>query len=458
MFSKTTRRRSCAALMATVGATAGLVATGAVASAGGKVTLVFTSDYDGSDSLDNWISAAAKVFEKAHPNVTVTIRNIATASESTYYAKLDLAERSSLTAPDISYEDSFLVQSDAAAGYIRALPQLTSDPEWKDQYPVFHSMTEYNGVPYGMMIETDVQQLYYDMPLFKKAGLPTSWQPRTWADIIAAAKAVKAHDPGVTPLWIYTGTPMGEGSSFFGFEVILAGTNDRLYNSTTKKWETGGPGFNAVFNFLETLHKDGLTEDAGYWSNPNGGNVVSTVLMPQQQVAIDMDGSWVSTTWLPGSSKPWPQAYKTYNVADWPTENGQGAGVTNQSGGWTLAVPAKSPNAALAVKFIEAATSPSLLANFDGVSGQLPVEPNVANNPAFKNLVKDDPLFLKAATYVAHTTYRPGFGPYAQISADIAAITGQISLGQVSAAQAEKEYARDVTQAAGAGHTQMMGS
>ena len=304
MFSKATRRRSGAALMAAVGATAGLVATGAAASAAGKVTLVFTSQYNGNNSLDNWITAAAKVFEKTHPNVTVAIRNIVTDSESTYYAKLDLAERSSSTTPDISYEDSFLVQSDAAAGYIRALPQLTSNPEWKNQYSVFHSMTEYNGVPYGMMIETDVQQLYYDMALFKKAGLPTNWQPKTWADIITAAKAIKAHDPGVTPLWIYTGTPMGEASSFRGFEVLLGGTNDWLYNSATKKWETGGPGFNAVFNFLETLQKDGLTESANYWSNPNGGNTVATQLIPQQQVGIDMDGSWVSTFWLPG----WEQA------------------------------------------------------------------------------------------------------------------------------------------------------
>ena len=458
MFSKATRRRSCAALMAAVGATAGLVATGAAASAGGKVTLVFTSQYNGNNTWTTGLPPPPRVFEKSHPNVTVDIRNIVTNSESTYYAKLDLAERSSSTTPDISYEDSFLVQSDAAAGYIRALPQLTSDPEWKNQYPVFHSMTEYNGVPYGMMIETDVQQLYYDMPLFKKAGLPTNWQPKTWADIITAAKAIKAKDPGVTPLWIYTGTPMGEASSFRGFEVLLGGTNDWLYNDATKKWETGGPGFNAVFNFLETLHSDGLTESTSDWSNPNGGNTVDEQLMPSQQVGIDMDGSWVSTFWLPGGSKPWPQAYQTYNVADWPTENGQGAGVTNESGGWTLAVPAKSPNSALAVQFIEAATTPSLLANFDGVSGQLPVEPNVANNPTFKNLVKDDPLFVKATTYVAHTTYRPGFGPYTQISADIAAITGQISLGQLTAAQAEKEYAQDVTQAAGAKNTQKMSS
>jgi multiple sugar transport system substrate-binding protein len=309
-----------------------------------------------------------------------------------------------------------------------------------------------------MMVETDVQQLYYDKSLFKKAGLPTTWQPKSWADIITAAKAIKAHDAGIIPLWIYTGTPLGEASSFRGFEVLLGGTHDWLYDGTTKKWETGGPGFNAVFNFLETLHADGLEEGTSYWSNPNGGTTVAEQLMPTQQVAIDMDGSWVSTEWEPSGPKPWSAGFASYNVADWPTENGQGAGVTNESGGWTLAVPSKSPNAALALQFIETATSPSLLASFDGITGQLPVEPNVANSPTFLNDIKGDPLFQKATTYVAHTTYRPGFGPYTQISADIAEITGQVSLGQVTAAQAEATYAKDVVQAAGAGNTEKMSS
>jgi len=39
-------------------------------------------------------------------------------------------------------------------------------------------MTEYNGTPYAMMIETDVQQLYYDKALFKKADCPRTGNPR----------------------------------------------------------------------------------------------------------------------------------------------------------------------------------------------------------------------------------------------------------------------------------------
>jgi multiple sugar transport system substrate-binding protein len=350
------------------------------------------------------------------------------------------------------------VKSDAAAGYLTPLPQLKSFSEFKDLYSSFQQMTEVNGTPYSMMVESDVQQLYYDTGIFAKAGLPATWKPTNLNSILTAAEAIKAKDPSVIPLWIYTGTPLGEASSFRGFQVLLDGTSDALYNYKTDKWETGGPGFNQVFNFLAELHSKGLEEGTSYWSNPNAGTVVNTQLMPAQKVGIALDGSWVSTEWLPGGARPWPAGFKTYKVADVPTANGQAPGVTNLSGGWSLAVPAKATNKQLSLEFIETATSPALLAKFDGVTGQLPVENNVATDPAFTSLIADDPLFQQAVTYATHTNYRPGFGPYNQITADIAAITGSISLGQLTAAQAEQEYASDVTSAAGASHVQKMSS
>ncbi len=446
-----------AAGVATVMMAAGCSGGGNSAGSGsGPVTLTITGDYGSSsfDVTDDWWKAAAAAFKKTHPNVTVKIQNIVTTSESTYYAKLDLLERSSATSPNIVYEDSFLVKSDAAAGYLAPLPQLKSFSEYKAEYPTFQAMTEYNGTPYSMMSETDVQQLYYDHSLFAKAGLPSTWKPTSLNDILTAAEAIKAKDPGAIPLWIYTGTPLGEASSFRGFEVLLAGTASSLYDTKTSKWETGGPGFDEVFNFLQAVHQKGLEESTSYWSNPAAGTVLNTQLMPAQNVGIALDGSWVSTEWLPGNAKPWSAGFTDYGVANVPTANGQSPGVTNQSGGWSLAVPAKSSNQQLALEFIETADNPTLLANFEATSGQIPVESNVASSPAFTSKIKDDPLFGTAVTYAQHTTYRPGFGPYNQISADIAQITGQISLGQLTAAQAEKAYASDVTKAAGASSTE----
>jgi multiple sugar transport system substrate-binding protein len=422
----------------------------------GPVTLTVTGWYGNNTStqMDAWWNAAAAAFKKTHPNVTVKIDNIVTSSESTYYSKLDLMERSSSTSPNLVYEDSFLVDSDAAAGYLAPLPQLKNFAEWQGQYPTFKSMTEYNGVPYAMMTETDAEQVYFDKALLAKAGLPANWKPTSLNSILTAAEAIKAKDPGVIPLWIYTGTPLGEATSFRGFELELDGTSSQLYDTATGKWETGGPGFDQVFNFLQELHSKGLEEPTSDWSTPTGGTIVNTQLMPAQQVAMVIDGSWVSSEWQPGGAKPWSAGDTTYSVADIPTASGQAPGVTNLSGGWSLAIPAKSSNQSLAYQFLETANSPSLLATYDGTTGQIPVEGNVASNPTFTSAIKSDPLFQQAVSYAAHTNYRPAFGPYNQISTDIAQITGEISLGQLTAAQAEAQYASDVTQAAGPGNTQ----
>jgi multiple sugar transport system substrate-binding protein len=457
-FRTAGRRRTTIGLtgVALVAALAASACGGSSSSSNGKETLTITGQYSGptSNTLVNWWKAAAAEFKKTHPNVTVKINNIVTTSESTYYSKLDLLERSSSTSPNVVYEDSFLVQSDAAAGYLAPLPQLKNFSEWKDLYPTFQKVTEYKGTPYSMMTETDVQQVYFDKALLQKAGLPANWKPTTLNSILTAAEAIKAKDPGVIPLWVYTGTPLGEASSFRGFQVLLLGTNSRLYDSKTGKWETGGAGFDQVFNFLAELHSKGLEEPTSDWSNPNAGTVLNSQLMPAQKVAMAIDGSWVSTQWLPGEASPWKAGFSTYSVADVPTANGQAPGVTNLSGGWSLAIPAKSSNQSLAYQFIETANSPALLAKYTAVSGQLPVEANVANNPIFTSGIKSDPLFQQAVKYAAITNYRPSFGPYNEISTDIAAITGQVSLGQLTAAQAEKTYASDIKQAAGAGNTE----
>jgi multiple sugar transport system substrate-binding protein len=452
IFGQLTKRSVLAAASVTMlgGALTGLGVSNAGASS--STTLTITGWYNGAsfNQQVDWWKAAAKVFEKAHPGVNVVVNNIVTDSETDYYAKLDLLEKSSSTSPDVTYEDSFLVGSDAAAGYIRPLPQLLKSMQWQSLYPAFKQITEYNGVPYGYQIETDVQQIYYNVKLFKEAGLSVPWQPKTWQNVVTAAEAIKKHDgTSVIPLWVYTGTPVGEASSFRGFEVFLNGTGDALYDYTNKKWEEGGPGFNTTFSFLAQLHTLGLEEPTSDWSDPNAGTVLNQQLMPAQSVGMAFDGDWVSTEWLPGGAHPWAAGFTDYQVAKIPTPTGAAPYWTNQSGGWTLAVPTNSHNPTLAEEFIDTAMSPSLLAPFDANSGQLPVEASVANSPVFQSLTKRDPLFVAATKYVTNTSYRPGFGPYTTLSADLSAITGEISLGQLTAAQAEQQYAQDVKRAAG---------
>jgi multiple sugar transport system substrate-binding protein len=435
-------------------AVGGTGAGGAGTSRPVTLTVAYWSGYNppGTNIMPAWLHAAQVDLNKVYPNVKVVGDEITTNSESDYYAKLDLTERSASTAPDVAFEDSFLIGSDASAGFLRAIPQVKAWSGWSHFYAPMRSVVMYHGRPYGIMNSTDVQLIYYSRALFKKAGLPASWQPHSWADVLAAARAIKQHDPGVTPLWVYTGQPVGEASSFRGFEVFLNGTHDQLYDPATGKWLISGPGLTATFKLLAAMRP--YEESEADWSNPGADATVALSLIPHQQVGIVFDGSWVATAYVPGGLQPWPGFFTAYGEAKIPTQTGQSPGYTNQSGGWALSVPQLARHPALSLAFIEAASSAPRLASFDPSSGNLPPRDDVLSQPAWVRSVKVNPVSGFAAAQVPYTTYRPNLPAYVQVSNVIQQLTGEISSGSITAGQAASDYASAVTQIVGAANTE----
>ena len=408
----------------------------------------------GLNLMPSWIDAAATELRKTHPNVKVTLDEITTNSESEYYAKLDLAERSASTAPDVVFEDSFLIGSDASAGYLRPVPELAKWSGWSDYYPAMQQVVTYNGQIYGAMNSTDVQVIFYDKALFRKAGIPLPWQPRTWADVESAAAAVKRADSKVVPVWIYAGQETGEASSFRGFQVFLNGTNDRLFDEKTQKWEVSGPGFDATWKFLERMRA--YTEPESQWSSPLADATVALNLIPAEGVGIVFDGSWVATAYVPKSLKPWPDFFTKYGWASLPTEHGQGTKYTNLSGGWALSVPRLSKQPDLATQLIELASSPANLAKFDPATGNLPPRRAVLTQPEWENAARINPVFAFAAQQLPYTTYRPLQPEYVQVSNEIAELTGDVASGSKTAAEAAREYESVVTGIVGAANVEHM--
>ncbi|MGD0082434.1 MAG: extracellular solute-binding protein [Acidimicrobiales bacterium] len=420
------------------------------------LTVAYWTNFDtpGTNATPDLIKVAAAELARQHPGDKVVLDPITTDSESTYYAKIDLAQRSPSTAPDVVMEDSFLIGSDASAGYIQPLPQLAKWSGWSQFPTAMRDIVTYNGQVYGAMNSTDVQLIYYDAGLFRKAGLPVPWQPQSFADIVSAAKALSAHDPGVTPAWLYTGTPLGEASSFRGFEVFLDGTHDRIYDATTKKWEISGPGFTATWNLLAAMRA--YEEPESDWSNPSASATVDLGLMPTQKVGMVFDGSWVSTLFVKGGLKPWPAFFSAYQVAKLPTD-GLGS-YTDQSGGFAWSVAKLSKNPTLAVDLIEDLSGASNIATFDAKDGNLPPRSDAISQPAWIQENKIDPILTFSSKLLAYTNYRPNLPDYPQISNEIAALTGDISSGSMTSAQAEQAYTAKVTQIVGASRVEAMTS
>lgn len=297
--------------------------------------------------MDTYLGEMKKQFEKANPGKKVELVPIK-APDSEYYTKLQQMLRSPKTAPDLVYEDTFLINSDITSGYLKPLdPYLDKWSDWGQFIDTAKAAAKaQDGKTYGVPDGTDTRGLWFDKGVFAKAGLPADWQPKTWDDVLDAARTIKKKVPGVTPLNVYTGKPAGEAATMQGFEMLLYGTGDGtadpLYDTASKKWVVGSQAFKDALTFVETVYKEKLGPDVTDALDPNFATSVRGDLLPGGKLGIDLDGSWLPQDWLKGSGHEWPAWSRKLGLAHMPTQHGQAPGKVSMSGGWTWSIPSKA--------------------------------------------------------------------------------------------------------------------
>lgn len=397
----------------------------------------------GIPPLTAWLTKAASEFEATHPNVKVQFVQIV-GSEGDYYTKLDLMMRSPNTAPDVVFEDSFMIGSDAAAGFLLPLDKYVDNwSGWQHFYPSMQDITKFNGNVYGVMNGSDVRGLWYNKDILQKAGINVPWQPKNWADIINTAQLIKQKIPGVIPFSMYSGVPMDEASTMQGFEMLLYGTamgNNSLYDWDTGKWVISSKGIEDTLNFIQTVFTQGLAEPLQDALNPQYGTVVGQQLLPEGKIAIDLDGMWVWGNWIAKGPTPWSDWEKVMGFALMPTQYGQAPGYVSLSGGWALSIAAVSKIPDLAWDFIKIASSAENLASYDYHEGNIAVRDDEVNYPIYANSPMAD-VFANAMNY---THYRPAFTAYPKISYQIDLAMETAMLGQ-PISSAMSNYADAVT-------------
>lgn len=442
------RGLAVAASLATI-ALAASGCTSATASSSKTITVAYQK-FGTFTQLDAHLKTVKATFEKANPGMTVELRPIA-AQNDDYYTKLALMERSPKTAPDVVYEDTFKIKSDAAAGYLLPLDDYVA--KWSD-WPKFFPSARQAGVgsdgkTYGVPMGTDTRALWYNKKLFADAGLPVPWKPTTWSDVLAAAETIKAKLPGVVPFNIYSGKPQGEGSTMQGFEMLLYGTpGGTLYDESTKKWLAGSTGFRDSLGFIRRVYQTGLGPTPQQALDTNAATVMTGELLPSGRLAIDLDGSWISGTWQKSGSNPWPGWSTTMGVAAMPTQKGGAPGVTSMSGGWTLSVGAGSRDPDKAFEFIGDALDRDGSRSFDTAASQIAVRSDVVDDARYAG---SNPTFPFFSSLVEHTHFRPATSDYSRISNQVTVAMEAAMTGQQSPSQATAAYNDALTGIVGAG-------
>ena len=407
------------------------------------VKISFKQSTDNSIKImDTYLADIKKQFEKANPGKKVELVPIK-APDSEYYTKLQQMLRSSKTAPDLVYEDTFLINSDITSGYLKPLdPYLAKWKDWGQFIDTAKTAAKaQDGKTYGVPDGTDTRGLWFDKDIFKKAGLPADWQPKTWDEVLDAARAVKQKVPGVTPLNVYTGKPAGEAATMQGMEMLLYGTgdgkSDPLYDTASKKWIAGGKGFKDSLKFVETVYKEKLGPSVDVALDPNIQTIVRGDLLPKGKLAIDLDGSWLPQDWLKGSGHEWPQWSKELGLAHMPTQHGQAPGKVSMSGGWTWAIPSKASNPDLAFKFIETMQTKANAQKWYIANSGISVRQDVASDPAY---VKAQPGIKFFTDLVASTHYRPAYPAYPKVSTAIQEAMEAVTTGDSSVEKAASGY------------------
>jgi len=388
--------------------------------------------------VDNHMKAVKAAYEATHDGITVELVPIE-AQENDYATKLALMNQSAATAPDVMYEDTFRVQSDSDAGYLAPLDDYTA--EWSDWSSFYENAKSAglgsDGKTYGIPMGTDTRAIWYNKDLFAEAGLTVPFTPETWKDVLDAAATIKAELPGVIPLNLYSGKPQGEAASMQGFEMLLYGTGDSLYNADDQKWLTGTKGFRDSLSFIEDLYQGDLGPTPEQALDKNVGNLVSGEWMPQGTLAMGVDGSWLSGTWLENGTAPWPEWNTVMGQAPMPTQMGDEPGATSMSGGWTLAMGAQSENKDAAWDFIALALDKDNSQAYDIAASQIAVRSDVSEDATYQDA---NPSFGFFSSIVEFTHFRPATSDYGQISSEITVAMEAVMTGQQTPTEAAAAY------------------
>jgi multiple sugar transport system substrate-binding protein len=427
-------------------ATALALAASALTACGGgsgsdpdTVRISFKQSTDNSiHVMDDYLADIKKQFEKANPGKKAELVPIK-APDSEYYTKLQQMLRSAKTAPDLVYEDTFLINSDITSGYLKPLDAYRAKwPDWNRFIDTAKAAAKAeDGKTYGVPDGTDTRGLWFDKGIFAKAGLPADWQPKTWDEVLDAARTIKRRVPDVTPLNVYTGKPAGEAATMQGFEMLLYGTEDRLYDDSAKKWIAGSRGFKDALSFVETVYREKLGPDVSTALDPNIQTIVRGDLLPKGKLGINLDGSWLPQDWLPGSGHEWPQWSSELGLAYMPTQHGQAPGKVSMSGGWTWAVPAKAGNPDLAFEFVKTMQTKANAQKWYVANSGISVREDVAADPAY---AKAQPGIKFFTDLVASTHYRPAYPAYPRVSTAIQEAMEGVTTGDVSVEDAAKKY------------------
>lgn len=344
---------------------------------------------------------------------------------------------------DVVSLDGIWVGEFAEAGYIAPLEDTVGKDAakgwsgWDQIKPAVQQLTSYKDKLYGIPDGTDGRIIYYNKSLFKQAGLPTDWQPKSWEEILSTAEKLKTIS-GVTPLQLNAGTAMGEATSMQGVLPLLAGTGQPIWKDG--KWQGSSQG---------------LKDTLGLYSKVYGSSGLGSPLLQQEAkgrdksfemfagnklgIMIEGDYLWRSVINPKTGTVPMADRDQAVGWAKIPAQ-ATGKGMDGQdfvsmSGGSGRVINPKTKYPQQAFELL------TFMASAEAVKAKLGSTPSIsARDDVNAELLAKDPLLSFVAKEVLPITrYRPSLPAYTEVSSALQEATASVTGGK-SPDEAAKTY------------------
>ena len=383
--------------------------------------------------IQDWvIPEFEKAQAQAGKDVTVTFIPQGVGDED-YKTKIALDFESGKSA-DVVGLDGIWIGEFAEAGYIKPLKEVVGDAvsQWDgwEQIPeAVQNAASFNDELYGVPVGADGRVLYYNRELFAKAGLPEPWEPKSWDDVLDAARQLKKLD-GITPIQLNAGTAMGEATTMQGFLPMLVGTGEQLWENG--KWRGDTPGMRAVVNLYKTIYVDEELGDP-ILQQESAGRDNSFAEFAAGKIGILLEGDYLWRSVINPAE----------GVGTAPIENREevvgytlipamqpGKGVRSQdfvsmSGGVARVLNPASAHPEEAWELLTFMSSPEAFEV--RAKGTLSISPRLDVN---EKLLPNEPML----TYVSEnvlpiTSYRPGVAEYPEVSVAIQQLAEDVVAG-----------------------------
>ena len=365
---------------------------------------------------------------------------------------------------DVVAMDGIWVGEFAQAGFIKPLSEVVGAAAgnwtgWRQIPKAVQANMSFKGKRYGVPSGTDGRVLYYNKALFRQAGLPQRWQPRSWTEILTTARKLKAKLPDVTPLQINAGTAMGEATTAQGFLPLLVGTGKKIYNPATGKWLGNTRQLRQVLTFYQRVYRGGLG-DRNLQLRADGRDR-SFQQFSQGKIAILAEGDffWRSVVNPNRGTFPMNDREKVVGWALIPARvpHGgikgpafkRGQSFVSLSGGGGRVINPNTKNADVAWQFL------AFMNSKDAVKAFAAQQPRITQrSDVNKETLYNDPLLGFVSRSVLPLTYfRPGQAVYPQVSQALQLASQQVVAGR-SVQKAAGDYQDTLVKLVGAGNVE----